>query len=76
MKNCVLQENYYLPDGRKRRLRAFVEHYNKRHYHESWSTLIPADVYNGRGAKILKMLEEIKKQTFRKRRLQHETAAG
>ena len=38
--------------------------------------LTPADVYLGRGAKILKMREEIKKQTIRKRRLQHQVAAA
>ena len=31
----------------------------------------PADIYQGRGAKILKMREEIKKQTIRKRMLQY-----
>jgi transposase-like protein len=44
--------------------------------HESLTNLTPADVYHGRGAKILKMREEIKKQTIRKRRLQHQAAAA
>ena len=40
------------------------------------NNLPPADVYHGRGAKILKMREEIKKQTIRKRRLRHRAAAA
>nr|WP_255446378.1 integrase core domain-containing protein [Tropicibacter alexandrii] len=55
---------------------AFVDHYNNHRYHESLANLTPADVYHGRGAKILKIREEIKKQTIRRRRLQHQTAAA
>ena len=44
------------------------------HYPQT-STTLPADVSHGRGAKIPKMREEIKKQTIRKRRLQHQAAA-
>ncbi|SFM64586.1 Mu transposase C-terminal domain-containing protein [Shimia aestuarii] len=40
------------------------------------ANLTPADVYHGRGEKILKMREEIKKQTIRKGRLQHQAAAA
>ena len=43
---------------------------------ESLDNLTPADVYHGRGATLLRMREEIKKQTFRKRRLQHQAAAA
>ena len=43
---------------------------------ESLANQTPADVYHGRGAKILKMREEIKKQTIRQRRLQHQAAAA
>ena len=76
MKNRVLLENYFLPGDLERQIRAFVDHYNNRRYHESLDNLTPADVYHGRGAKILKMREEIKKQTIRKRRLQHQSAAA
>jgi putative transposase len=76
MKNRVLLENYYLPGDLERRIGAFVDHYNNQRYHESLANLTPADVYHGRGAKILKMREEIKKQTIRKRRLQHQAAAA
>ena len=76
MKNRVLLENYYLPGDLERQIGAFVDHYNNHRYHESLANLTPADVYHGRGAKILKMRKEIKKQTIRKRRLQHQAAAA
>ena len=76
MKNRVLLENYFLPGDLEHQIGAFVDHYNNRRYHESLSNLTPADVYHGRSAKILKVREEIKKQTIRLRRLQHKTAAA
>ena len=76
MKNRVLLENYFLPGDLERQIGAFVDHYNNHRYHESLTNLTPADVYHGRGAKILKMREEIKKQTIQKRRLQHQAAAA
>lgn len=76
MKNRVLLENYFLPGDLERQTAAFVDHYNNHRYHESLANLTPADVYHGRGAKILKMREEIKKQTIRERRLQHQAAAA
>jgi len=76
MKNRVLLENYFLPGDLERQIGAFVDHYNNLRYHESLANLTPADVYHGRGAKILKMREEIKKQTIRQRRLQHQAAAA
>ena len=76
MKNRVLLENYFLPGDLERHISTFVDHYNNHRYHESLDNLTPADVYYGRGAKILKMREEIKKQTMRKRRLQHQAAAA
>ena len=76
MKNRVLLENYFLPGDLERQIGAFVDHYNNHRYHESLANLTPTDVYHGRGPKILKMREEIKKQTIRKRRLQHQAAAA
>jgi putative transposase len=76
MKNRVLLEHYFLPGDLERQIGAFVDHYNNHRYHESLSNLTPADVYQGRGAKILKMREKIKKQTIQKRRLQHQAAAA
>lgn len=69
-------ENYFLPGDLERQIGAFADHYNNHRYHESLDNLTPDDVYHGRGAKILKMREEIKKQTIRKRWLQHKAAAA
>ncbi len=76
MKNRVLLENYFLPGDLEQKIGAFVDYYNNRRYHESLGNLTPADVYHGRGTRILKMREEIKKQTIQKRRLQHQSAAA
>ena len=76
LKNRILLENYFLPGDLVRQIGAFVDHYNNHRYHESLSNLPPTDVYNGRGTEILKMREEIKKQTILKRRLQHQAAAA
>ncbi len=76
MKKRVLLENYFLPGDLERQIGAFVEYYNNCRYHESLGNLTPADVYYGRGAKILKMREEVKKQTIQKRRLQHQSAVA
>jgi hypothetical protein len=54
----------------------FVDHYNHRRYHESLSNLTPADVYFGRGQKILLERERIKRNTIQKRRLQHQKKAA
>ena len=76
MKNRVPLENYDLPGDLERQIGAVVEHYNNHRHHESLNNPTPADVYHGHGATLLKMREEIKKQTFRKRRLQHQAAAA
>jgi putative transposase len=53
-----------------------VADYNDRRYHESIDNLTPADVYFGRGQKILLHREGIKRQTIAKRRLQHQGQAA
>ena len=72
LKNRILLENYYLPGDLEAQIGRFVEHYNHRRYHESLKNLTPADVYFGRGQTILLQRERIKRDTIRKRRLQHQ----
>ena len=76
LKNRILLENYYLPGDLKAKIAAFVDHYNRRRYHESLNNLTPADVYSGRGAKILRERERIKRITIQNRRLQHQMTAA
>ena len=71
LKSRILLENYYLPGELERAIADFVELYNHRRYHESLDNLTPADVYFGRGARILKRREEIKRRTIEQRRRQH-----
>jgi putative transposase len=76
LKNRILLENYYLPGDLDRAVHRFVEHYNHARYHESLGNLTPADVYFGRGHKILNMREKIKRETIQHRRLTHFKSAA
>ena len=71
LKSRILLENYYLPGDLERAVAAFVEHYNHSRYHESLDNLTPADVYFGRGARILATRREIKRRTIAERRRLH-----
>jgi transposase InsO family protein len=71
MKNQILLENYYLPGELKQRLQEFVSYYNHERYHESLNNLTPADVYYGRGDKILEQRKHIKRATMAMRRRMH-----
>ena len=76
LKSRILLENYFLPGDLERAITDFVEHYNHRRYHESLDNLTPADVYFGRGDRIRKRREEIKRRTIDQRRRQHFNAAA
>ena len=76
LKNRILLENYYLPGQLEEAIAAFVEHYNNHRYHESLGNLTPADVYFGRGPKILAEREKIRKETIQNRRLNHQRQAA
>ena len=71
LKSRILLENYYLPGDLERAVAAFVEHYNHGRYHESLDNLTPADVYFGRGQRILDMRRLIKQKTITRRRKLH-----
>jgi len=71
LKSRILLENYYRPGDLERAVAAFVEHYNHRRYHESLDNLTPADVYFGRGARILATRHQIKRRTIAERRRLH-----
>jgi hypothetical protein len=71
LKSRILLENYYLPGDLERAIADFVEHYNHRRYHESLDNLTPADVYFGRGQRILERQNHIKRRTIEQRRQQH-----
>lgn len=68
MKNVVKLDHYYHPEELIFALENFVENYNNHRYYEAIDNLIPADVYYGRGDKILEQRAIIKQQTIAKRR--------
>jgi putative transposase len=76
LKSRILLENYYLPGDLERAIADFVDHYNHRRYHESLDNITPADVYFGRGPRILERRQEIKRRTIERRRRQHFNAAA
>ncbi|MEN5279496.1 integrase core domain-containing protein, partial [Brucella sp. TWI432] len=76
LKNRILLENYFFKEDLEAQIAAFVEHYNHRRYHESLDNLTPADVYFGRGQTILLERERIKRDTIKKRRLNHQAKAA
>ncbi len=41
LKSRILLENYYLPGDLERAVADFVDHYNHRRYHESWTISRP-----------------------------------
>jgi putative transposase len=71
MKNQILLNNYYLPGELQEHLQRFISYYNRERYHESLSNLAPADVYYGRGQKILGHRGTIKLNTLAMRRRMH-----
>jgi putative transposase len=76
MKNVILLENYFLPGHLERSVANFVDYYNTRRYHESLDNLTPADVYFGRGERILERRRRIKQRTIDDRRKRHFQSAA
>ena len=76
LKNRILLENYYLQGDLEAQIKAFVEYYNHRRYHESLNNIAPADAYFGRGQTILLKRERIKRKIIEYRRLQHRIVAA
>ncbi len=76
LKNRILLENYFFKEDLEAQIAAFIEHYNHCRYHESLDNLTPADVYFGRGHTILLERERVKRDTIKKRRLNHQAKAA
>ena len=68
MKNVVKLNHYFHPDQLIEAVEQWVDYYNNKRYHESLDNLTPADVYFGRGEKILAARKQIKQKSFIKRR--------
>jgi transposase InsO family protein len=68
MKNVIRLDNYYSPEELEHAMEIFVDYYNNHRYHESLNNLTPADVFFGRGEKILQERALIKKKTIKVRK--------
>ena len=62
MKNVIRLDNYYSPEDLTRAIGEFVKYYNNERYHESLGNLTPADIYFGRGRKLIRQSSKIKKK--------------
>ena len=76
LKNRILMESYFLPGDLNASIKRSVTHYNHHCYHESLSSLTPAEVYFGRGETILLERERTKRNTINQRRLQYRNQAA
>ena len=71
LKNVIMLDNYYFPEELEQAIREFVEYYNYHRYHEALNNLTPADVYYGRGKKIITQRMILKEETLQTRRVQN-----
>ena len=69
IRNVINLHNYYFPVELVQAIKEFVEYYNYHRYHEVLNNLIPADVFYGRGKKIIIRREILKEQTLQFRRI-------
>jgi putative transposase len=59
---------YEMPGELEEAIRAFIEHYNYRRYHEGLGNVTPYDVYTGRYLEIIQKRKEVKSRTLQLRR--------
>lgn len=71
MKNVVKLHHYYSPEELQAALEVFVNRYNNERYHESLKNLTPADVYFGRADEVLKIRQQIKSETLKRRKKEY-----
>jgi transposase InsO family protein len=74
VKGKINQVPYDMPSELKEAIRAFIEHYNYRRYHEGLGNVTPYDVYTGRHLEIIQRRKEVKSRTLKARRDYNRTA--
>jgi transposase InsO family protein len=67
---------YDMPGELKEGIKAFIEYYNCRRYHEGLGNVTPYDVYTGRHLEIIQRRKEVKSRTLEVRRDYNRTARG
>jgi len=70
----INQMPYDMPNELKEAIRAFIEYYNYRRYHEGLGNVTPYDVYTGKQHEIIQRRKEIKSRTLEVRRDYNRTA--
>jgi len=65
---------YDMPSELKEAIRAFIEYYNYRRYHEGLGNVTPNDVYTGKQHEIIQRRKEVKSKTLEIRRDYNRTA--
>jgi putative transposase len=68
LKGEINQVAYDMPGELKEAIRAFIEYYNYRRYHEGLGNVTPHDVYTGRHLDIIQRRKEAKSKTLVARR--------
>jgi len=68
VKGEINQVPYDMPSELKEAIRAFIEYYNYRRYHEGLGNVTPYDVYTGRHLEIIQRRKEVKSRTLEVRR--------
>lgn len=67
---------YEMPSELEEAIRAFVEYYNYRRYHEGIGNVTPYDVYTGRHHEILRQRKEAKSRTLQARKSYNNATRG
>ena len=68
LKGEINQVPHEMPGELKEAIRAFIEYYNYRRYHEGLGNVTPYDVYTGRHHEIIQRRKEAKSRTSEDRR--------
>ncbi len=63
-----------MPGELREAIRAFVDYYNYRRYHEGLGNVTPYDVYTGRHLEIIQRRREVKSRTLEARRYYNRVA--
>jgi len=74
VKGEIKQVPYDMPSELKEAIRAVIEYYNHRRYHEGLGNVTPYDVYTGRHLEIIQKRKEVKNKTLEARRDYNRTA--
>jgi len=74
LKGELILMPYEMPGELEEAIRAFIEYYNYRRYHEGLGDVTPYDVYTGRYLEIIQKRKEAKSRTLQVRRYYNRTA--